>query len=84
MRHYRSACVTADLFGSLPDVIDDDWIENIEQLDEQLSLFTNRKKQANAFDLRYAETVQPFGPGWELCERVLARRDVVERMSDGW
>ena len=73
-----------DLFGSLPDVIEDDWIENIEQLDEQLSQFTNRQKQANAFDLRYAETVQPSGPGWELCERVLARRDVVERMSDGW
>ena len=72
-----------DLFGSLPDGIEDDWIEKIEQLHEQLSHFTRPRKQANAFDLRYAETVQPSGPDWELCERVLARCDVVERMSDG-
>src|SRR5262249_35903415 len=73
-----------DRFGSLPAAIEDGWIDDIESLDERLSQFTISKKQANAFDLRYAETVQPPGPGWELCERVLARRDVVERMSDGW
>lgn len=40
-----------DLFGSLPDTIEDDWIENIESLDEHLSQFTQRKRHANAFDL---------------------------------
>jgi hypothetical protein len=73
-----------NLFGSLPDTIDDEWIEDIENLDEYLSQFTQKKKQANAFDLRYANTVQPAGPGWELCETVLSRRDVVERLSEGW
>lgn len=73
-----------DLFGSLPDTIDDSWIDNIEALDEYLSQFTERKKQANAFDLRYGSTVQPEGAGWETCERVLARRDVIERLSEGW
>lgn len=73
-----------DLFGSLPDTIDDDWIEDIENLDEYLSQFTEKKRQANAFDLRYGRTVMPEGPGWELCEKVLARRDVVERLSEGW
>jgi SNF2 family DNA or RNA helicase len=73
-----------DLFGSLPDTIDDDWIQEIETLDEHLSQFTERKKQANAFELRYAATVQPDGPGWELCEKVLSRRDVVEKLSEGW
>lgn len=73
-----------DLFGSLPDTIDDTWIDNIESLDEYLSQFTERKKQANAFDLRYGSTVQPEGAGWETCERVLARRDVIERLSEGW
>src|SRR6266581_2574957 len=57
-----------DLFGSLPDTIEDEWIEDIENLDEYLSQFTQKKKQANAFDLRYESTVQPKGPGWELCE----------------
>ncbi len=73
-----------DLFGSLPDTIDDDWIDDIEKLDERLSQFTVQKKRANAFDFRYADTVQPEGPGWELCEKVLARRDVVDRLSEGW
>jgi SNF2 family DNA or RNA helicase len=73
-----------DLFGSLPDTIEDEWIENIENLDEYLSQFTRKKKQANAFDLRYGSAIQPAGPGWELCETVLSRRDIVERLSEGW
>jgi superfamily II DNA or RNA helicase len=73
-----------DLFGSLPDTIEDDWIEDVETLEEHLSQFTERKKRANAFDLRYGGSVQPDGPGWELCERVLARRDIIGRLSEGW
>jgi superfamily II DNA or RNA helicase len=73
-----------DLFGSLPDTIEDDWIDDIEHLDEHFSQFTLKKRRANAFDLRYGKTVIPEGPGWEMCEKVLARRDVVERLSAGW
>jgi hypothetical protein len=73
-----------DLFGSLPDTIEDDWIEDVENLEEHLRQFTERKKRANAFELRYANSVQPEGPGWEQCERVLARRDIVGRLSEGW
>jgi superfamily II DNA/RNA helicase len=73
-----------DLFGSLPDTIEDEWIENIETLEAKLQEFTERKKQANAFELRYASTVEPKGPRWETCEKVLSRRDIVERLSEGW
>jgi hypothetical protein len=73
-----------DLFGSLPDTIEDGWIEDVEHLEEHLSQFTQKKRRANAFDLRYGKTVMPEGPGWELCEKVLSRRDVVERLSAGW
>jgi superfamily II DNA/RNA helicase len=73
-----------DLFGSLPDTIEDDWIADIEHLDEHFSQFTIKTRSANAFDLRYGKTVIPEGPGWEMCEKVLARRDVVERLSAGW
>ena len=73
-----------DLFGSLPDTIDDEWIDDIENLDEYFSQFTVKKRNANAFDLRYGKTVMPEGPGWEKCEKVLSRRDVVERLSAGW
>jgi len=73
-----------DLFGSLPDTIEDEWIEDIETLETKLQEFTERKKQANAFDLRYASTVEPKGSRWETCEKVLSRRDIVERLSEGW
>ncbi len=73
-----------DLFGSLPDTIQDGWIEDIGNLEEHFSRFTQKKRRANAFDLRYGKTVMPEGPGWELCEKVLSRRDVVERLSAGW
>lgn len=73
-----------DIFGTLPDVIDDDWIEDEEKLDERLREYTERRKRANAFDLRYAGDVTPKGERWELCEKVLARHDVKQRLSRGW
>jgi superfamily II DNA/RNA helicase len=73
-----------DIFGSLPDVIEDDWIENIEQLDERISEFIDKKKRANAFDIRYSDTVDPSGEPWEKCAQVLSRKDVIERLSRGW
>ena len=42
-----------DLFGSLPDTIEDKWIDDIENLQEYFSQFTQKKQRANAFDLRY-------------------------------
>jgi superfamily II DNA or RNA helicase len=73
-----------DIFGSLPDVIEDDWIENIEELDERISEFIEKKKRANAFDIRYSDTVDPTGQPWEKCSQVLSRKDVLERLSRGW
>lgn len=73
-----------DLFGSLPDVIEDEWIDDIESFEEKLDEYIEKKKKANAFDLRYSDTVDPKGEPWERCSEVLARRDVVEKMSRGW
>lgn len=73
-----------DILGSLPDVIEDDWIEDIENLDKYLKQFTDKKKAANTFDLRYGGTVEAKGESWARCEKVLARRDVLDRMSRGW
>jgi hypothetical protein len=66
------------------DVIEDDWIEDIENFDERMREYTRRRERANAFDLRYAANVEAPGERWELCERVLARHDVVEQLSRGW
>lgn len=73
-----------DIFGALPDTLRDHWIDDIEHLEEHLEQYIRDRRAANAFDLRYDATIDAEGPGWELCERVLARRDVIERMSEGW
>ena len=73
-----------NIFGTLPDVIEDDWIEDIETLGEKLREFTTKKKQANAFDLRYGADVTADEHRWELCKKVLARVDVTKRLSRGW
>ena len=74
-----------DIFGSLPDVIEDDWIDDIEHLDEKLTEFIERRKAArSAFDLRYGDTIDPEGEPWEKCSKVLSRRDLEEAMSRGW
>ncbi|MCE7987119.1 MAG: DEAD/DEAH box helicase [Caldilinea sp. CFX5] len=74
-----------DIFGGLPDTIEDEWIENIEKLEAMMDEYIHlRKKARDVFELRYKETIDPDQNRWELCSRVLARRDVVERLSAPW
>ncbi|MEZ4736203.1 MAG: phospholipase D-like domain-containing anti-phage protein [Caldilineaceae bacterium] len=74
-----------DIFGGLPDTIEDEWIENIEKLEALMDEYIHLRKQArNVFELRYKETIDPDQNRWERCARVLARRDVIERLSTPW
>jgi hypothetical protein len=43
-----------------------------------------RQQARNAFAARYQETIDPDQNRWELCSRVLARKDVVEKLSEAW
>ena len=40
-----------------------------------------RQKARDVFELRYEETLDPDKNRWELCSRVLARKDVIEKVS---
>lgn len=74
-----------DIFGGLPDTIDDEWIENVEELEAKMDQYIHLRQQArNAFELRYESSVEPEANRWELCSRVLSRRDVVAKMSEPW
>ena len=74
-----------DIFGSLPDTIDDEWIEDIENLEETMDKYMHlRKKARDAFEVRYEHQVDPDAERWELCSRVLARRDIVDKLSSPW
>jgi superfamily II DNA or RNA helicase len=74
-----------DIFGGLPDTIEDEWIENVEELDDMIDKYMHLRQNArDTFEVRYKETIDPDKNRWELCSRVLARKDVVEKLSESW
>lgn len=73
-----------NLFGSLPDTIKDDWIENIETMGEKMDEYINAQKKANGFDLKYTETMSPTDKNWRDCFKVLSQRNFGELMRSGW
>lgn len=73
-----------DLFGSLPDTIKDEWIEDIEALGLKLDEYINAQKTATGFDLRYTGTMMPPEKDWREFTTVLSQRDIATLMSSGW
>jgi superfamily II DNA or RNA helicase len=73
-----------DLFGSLPDTIKDEWIEDIETLGERLDEYINAQRTATGFDLRYTGTMMPPEKDWREFTEVLSRRDLATLMSIAW
>src|SRR5215475_9392970 len=72
-----------DIFGSLPDTIEDDWIESVEKLEAMMDKYIYlRQRDRDIFELRYKETIEPDKNRWELGSHVLARKDVVEKPSE--
>ena len=75
-----------DILGSLPDTIEDDWIENIERLEEELKSFTKPESPADVFSLRYGDFLE-VGDGdadWELWTKVVSRRDIETLLELPW
>jgi hypothetical protein len=74
-----------DIFRGLPDTIEDDWIESVEKLEQMMDEYIHLRERArDVFQMRYQETINPDKDRWELCSRVLAHRDVVDRLSAPW
>lgn len=76
---------TYDIFGSLPDTIDDEWIDNEEALKDRMNEYMHeREKAQDAFSVKYRRTIDPNAHLWERCESVLSRRDIVNKLSEPW
>jgi hypothetical protein len=76
---------TYDIFGSLPDTIDDDWIQDEEQLKQRVDEYIHERKiTQDAFALKYRDTLDPESNLWERCATVLSRRDIVNTLSEPW
>ncbi|HOI91888.1 MAG TPA: phospholipase D-like domain-containing protein [Candidatus Rifleibacterium sp.] len=76
---------TYDIFGSLPDTIDDDWIQDENQLKARIDAYIHERKAAqNAFSVKYRNSVDPEANRWERCAEVLSRRDIINKLSEPW
>lgn len=74
-----------DIFGSLPDTIEDEWIDDEEKLRERVDVYISERKNAqDAFTVKYRTSNDPEANKWELCERVLSRKDIVDVLSEPW
>lgn len=74
-----------DIFGGLPDTIDDAWIESEEKLEEMMDRYVHlRQKARDVFELRYQSQIDADKNKWEECSRVFARSDVMKRLSEPW
>jgi superfamily II DNA or RNA helicase/DNA-binding Lrp family transcriptional regulator len=74
-----------DIFGGLPDTIDDAWIESEAKLEEMMDKYIHlRKKARDVFELRYQSQVDADANRWEECSRVFARADVLKKLSEPW
>lgn len=74
-----------DILGSLPDVIEDDWIDDINQLEEELKSFTRKRKNAaDVFQFRYGDFFEHEDDKWELCEKVLSKDEIIKVLGSGW
>lgn len=74
-----------DLFGGLPDTIEDDWIGEVQELEKKMDQYVHLRQQTkNSFELNAKSSLEPDQNRWELCSRVLSRKDIVEQLSKSW
>jgi hypothetical protein len=82
-----------DIFGQPPDVLSDDWIDDVQGLEKELRKFVEGRQRANAFDARWGNTAtgismsaaeREWQKGWQTCREVLSRRDIEKRLGEGW
>ena len=71
-----------DLFGQLPDTLEDVWIQialnQIEEAEKKIKAIPT----SHPFSVRYQENVQPIN--WETCEYVLDKYEKREVLMKGW
>ena len=57
----------------------------MERRETMMDQFIHLRQEArDVFELRCKEIIDADKDRWELCSRVLARKDVVEKLSEAW
>ena len=75
-----------DIFGKLPDVLDDDWIDDIEDALKKMESYLHLKQEReDVFGSRYGSTlVDTDRERWLTWSRVIARTNLQETLRTPW
>jgi superfamily II DNA/RNA helicase len=76
--------VSSDIFGTLPETIDADWIEDIETLEQRLREFTTPRQRFDPFEQLSTAQISDDEGRWKAVSAVLARSNIEEALSRGW
>jgi len=69
----------------VPDTIEDDWIENVEKLEEMIDKYMHlRNKTKDEFSIRYEEKINEDENRWELWEKVVSKHEVIKKLERPW
>ena len=72
-----------DLFGQIPDVLEDVWIAIAKNDEESAEKAINKLPKKNPFELKYEERPPDCGD-WEKCSVVLDKQDELRELMRGW
>jgi hypothetical protein len=72
-----------NLFGQIPDVLEDVWIAIAQKDEEAAELAINKLPQDNPFIWKYEKTIPDCGD-WEKCSVVLDKQDEARELRKGW
>ena len=72
-----------DLFGQIPDVIKDAWVDVAKNDEAAAELAINKLPQINPYSFKYEESIADCGD-WEKCAVVLDKEDIKRELLRGW
>lgn len=76
--------VSSDIFGTMPETIDAEWIDDIESLERRLREYTVPRKRFDPFENRYTAELLTDGFRWDEVSAVFARSDVEQALTAAW
>jgi superfamily II DNA/RNA helicase len=71
-----------DIFGQLPDVLEDAWINIALDKKEKAKKIINKVPEKHPFEVKYNEQVQ--ANDWESCTKILSEETKLEELKKPW
>lgn len=72
------------ILGSIPETIRDDWIDDLNAVDDENGRLIHAPKRFDPFSIRYASDLADAGAEWRNATEVLSRNELETIMSRGW